>query len=142
MKGFISTTLFGYINYVLALVMMSSPWLFGFAHFGGAAFFFPFMFGWFHLLMAIFSISKAGMVGIFPIQMHCTLETITGFVFVVIPWMYGFHAKVWLPHVIMGIVLLILGIYTKNSPLRNPAHQMLPEGQLGSTDSSDGRLSV
>lgn len=142
MKGFISTTFFGYFNYLLAVLMMTSPWLFGFEKFGGAALFFPFMFGWYHLLMAIFSISKAGMVRIFPIQMHCTLHTITGFVLMVAPWMYGFHTKVWLPHLAIGAVLFILGINTKNSPLINQPHEMLKDGQLGSTDEHEGRLMV
>jgi hypothetical protein len=143
MKGFISNTFFGYFNYLLAVVMMASPWLFGFVHMGGAALFFPFMFGWHQLLMAIFSRAKGGMVGIFPIQMHLFLDTISGFVLLCTPWMYGFaHKGVWLPHVIFGLIILILGIYTKNSPLTNQPHEMVPERGIQSTDAHEGRMMV
>jgi len=141
MKGFISTTFFGYFNYLLAIALMSSPWLFGFVHTGGAALFFPLMFGWFSLLMAIFSRAKGGMVGIFPIQMHCTLLTITGFVLLVSPYLYGFHAKgVWAPHVVLGGIALFMGLFTQGSPLTCPPAEMFQEGGIGSTDSLENRL--
>jgi len=146
MKGFISTKLFGYINYPLAIITMASPWIFcsadgtSFQHVGGAALFFPLMFGWFQVLMAIFSKSKAGMVGIFPIQMHCTLDVISGFVVAVSPFLYGFYPKVFLPHLILGGIIFLLGIYTKNSPLRNQPHQMEEEVGIQSTDSSESVL--
>jgi hypothetical protein len=142
MKAFISTTTFGYINYILALVTGASPWIFGFEHFGGAALFFPLLFGWHQLLMAIFSRSKAGMVGIFPIQMHCFLDTFAGFVLMVTPWMYGFHIHVWAPHVILGGIILILGIFTKGSPMTNPPHEMRGEAGIESTDEHEGRMMV
>ncbi|MES2275630.1 MAG: SPW repeat protein [Bacteroidota bacterium] len=143
MKGSISQTFFSYFNYLLAAVMMSSPWLFGFVHIGGAALFFPFMFGWHQLLMAIFSNTKGGMVRVFPIQMHCTLNVITGFVLMVTPWMYGFAGKgVWLPHLVMGAIVFILGMYTKNSPMINEPHEMLKEGGIQSTDSHEGRMMI
>jgi len=148
MKGFISPTFFGYFNYLLAIVTMASPWLFcsvdgtPFIHIGGASLFFPLMFGWFQLLMAIFSNSKAGIIGVFPIQMHCTLDTLTGFVLLTTPWLYGFHDRVFLPHLILGAIIFIFGIGTKNSPLINEPHEMLQEGGIGSTDSHEGRLMV
>lgn len=141
MKGSISTTFFSYFNYVLAVLMMTSPWLFGFVHVGGACLFFPFMFGWHQLLMAIFSKAKGGMVGIFPIQMHCFLDTITGFVLLVTPFMYGFAGKgVWVPHVVFGLIIMILGINTKNSPLINEPHEMEEEHGIQSTDASEHTL--
>lgn len=146
MKGFISTTFFGYFNYLLAVVTMASPWLFAsadgtqFQHVGGAALFFPFMFGWFQVLMAIFSRSKAGMVGIFPIQMHCTLLTITGFVILMSPFLYGFHARVWQPHVVLGAIILFVGVFTVGSPLTCPPDEMQQQGGIGSTDSLENRL--
>lgn len=141
MKGFISNTFFSYFNYLLAITMMVSPWLFGFVHIGGAALFFPFMFGWHQLLMAIFSKAKGGMVGIFPIQMHLFLDTIAGFVLFVTPWMYGFAGKgVWLPHVVFGLIIFILGVGTKNSPLTNQPHEMEEEIGIQSTDASEHTL--
>lgn len=145
MKAFISTTTFGYFNYLLALVLGASPWIFHFDHIGGAALFFPLMFGWHQLLMAIFSKSKAGMVGIFPVQMHCTLDMIAGFVLICTPFMYGFKVhgfQVYWVHLVFGAIILFLGVFTKGSPATNPPHEMQSEGGIASTDSFEGRLMV
>ncbi|GAB3915425.1 SPW repeat domain-containing protein [Mucilaginibacter boryungensis] len=142
MKGFISNTFFGYFNYLLAVTMMASPWLFHFVDARGAALFFPFMFGLHQLIMAIFSRAKGGMVGVFPVQMHCFLDTFSGFVLMCTPWMYGFAPKVWLPHVAFGAIIFILGVWTKNSPLINQPHEMVPERGIQSTDAHEGRMMV
>jgi len=142
MKGFISTTFFGFFSYILAIVTMSSPWLFGFAHFGGASLFLPLVLGWFQLLMCIFSNTKAGMVGVFPVQMHAVLDVISGFVLMVSPWLYGFTDNVWAPQFILGGLIFLFGLGVKNSPLTNKPHEMLKDGSLGSTDAHEGRLMV
>src|SRR5476651_33893 len=142
MKPFISHTFFGYFSYPLAIVTMASPWIFGFVGIGGASLFFPLVFGWFSVLMAIFSNTKAGMVGIFPTQMHCTLDTIVGFVIMVAPWLYGFHDRVFIPHLILGAIIFIMGVFTKGSPLTCEPHEMLKEGGITSTDAHEGRMMV
>lgn len=142
MKGSISTTFFGYFSYIIALVTMSSPWLFGFVHVSAAALFIPLLFGWFQLIMAIFSNTKAGMVGIFPIQMHCVLNVLSGSILFISPLLYGFCSGVWAPHVILGGLLMLAGILVKNSPLTNAPHEMLPEAGIESTDAHEGRLMV
>ena len=143
MKPFISTTFFGYFSYLVCIVTMASPWLFGFIDVGGASLFFPLMFGWFGLIMAIFSNSKAGMVGIFPVQMHTVLSTISGFVIMVSPWLYGFYDKgVFLPHLLLGAIIMCLGIFTKGSPMTSPPHEMLQESGITSTDDQKGRMMI
>src|SRR5471030_3017271 len=142
MKGFIPTSFFGYCSYILAIVTGASPWLFGFAHFGGACLFLPLLFGWFQLIMSIFSNTEGGMVGVFPVQMHAVLDVISGFVLLVSPFLYGFTPNVWAPHVILGGLLFLFGIGVKNSPFTNKPHKPLPEGSLESTDSTEGRLYV
>lgn len=142
MKGFISTTFFGYFGYLLAIVTGSSPWLFGFYHVGGASLFLPLLAGWFQLLMCIFSNTKAGMVGVFPIQMHCALNVFSGFYLLIAPWLYEFSPKVFWPHLILGGLILLMGVFVKNSPLRNAPHEILPEAGISSTDSHEGRLMV
>lgn len=142
MKGFISTTFFGFFGYILALTTMSSPWLFGFWHVGGASLFIPLLFGWFHLIMCIFSNTKAGMLGVFPIQMHCVLNVLSGFILLVSPFLYGFCDRVYLPHLILGGLIFLMGLGVKNSPFINKPHQMLKEGGMTSLDSHEGRLMV
>jgi len=140
MKNLISTTFYGYFNYVIALVTLSSPWLFNFWHVGGASLFLPMAFGWFQLIMAIFSVNKAGFMKVFPNQMHHLLDVFCGFWLLVAPFFYGFCDRVMWPHVILGAIFLIVGICTKNSPFTNRATEMLPEAGIQSLDAHEGRI--
>ena len=116
MNPFISRSFYGVINYVAALVSMASPWLFGFAHFGGAALFLPILIGWVQLIMAIFSNNSHGFIKIFPMPTHNVLDAFSGFILLVSPFLYGFCGKVCLPHVLIGGTFLIAGVFTHGSP--------------------------
>jgi hypothetical protein len=140
MKPFISTTLYGVINYASALLLMASPWLFDFAQFGGAALFIPLIVGWLQLIMAIFSDNPVGFIKVFPMQMHNCLDVLTGSFLMCLPWTYDFSSKVFWPHLIFGVVLLINGIFVHKSPFLVRATPNQPEGGLTSTDSLEGRL--
>jgi hypothetical protein len=142
MKPFISTKLYGVINYVGAILLISSPWLFGFAHFGGAALFMPLLIGWFQLIMAIFSNNSHGFLKVFPMQMHHCLDVLSGSFLLALPWTYAFSSKVFWPHFLLGSLFFIAGIFTKGSPFTTKPHQSLPEAGITSIDAHEGRLNV
>jgi hypothetical protein len=116
MNSFIPRSFYGVINYVAALTSMASPWLFGFAHFGGASLFLPITIGWVQLIMAIFSNNSHGFIKIFPMPTHNVLDAFSGFILLVSPFLYGFYDNVWLPHVLIGGTFFIAGIFTHGSP--------------------------
>jgi hypothetical protein len=140
MKPFISTTLYGVINYVCALTLIASPWLFGFDNMGGAAFFMPILIGWLQLIMAIFSKSPLGIMNIFPLQMHTCLNVLPGSFLLALPWIYQFSGTVWLPHFVLGAVLCINGVFVHKSPFLVRATPSLPEAGITSIDAHEGRL--
>lgn len=116
MKSFISPTLYAAFNYVIAIVLMVSPWLFGFeGHKIGAALLLPMILGWFQLIMAIFSNHQFGFIKQFPLQMHFFLDVFSGSFLFCSPWIYDYaHVAFW-PQVIMGGLLVIFGAFTKGS---------------------------
>ena len=140
MKPFISKTAYGLINYICALVLMTSPWLFGFSDMGGAAFFMPILIGWLQLIMAFFSRTPLGVMNVFPLQMHTCLNVLPGSFLLALPWIYHFSGSVWLPHFLLGAVLCINGIFVHESPFLVRATPHQSEGGLGSVDSLEGRL--
>jgi hypothetical protein len=140
MKPFISKTFYGLINYAVAILLIASPWLFGFAQYGGAALFMPLLIGWFQLIMAIFSNNPLGFIKVFPMQMHNFLDVLTGSFLMCLPWTYDFSSKVYLPHLVFGLILLIAGVFVKQSPFLTRPDRSLPDGGLTSTDSYEGRL--
>ena len=140
MKPFISTTFYGVVNYVAAICLIASPWLFDFAQYGGAALFMPILIGWFQLIMAIFSRNPVGFIKVFPMQMHNCLDVLTGSFLMCLPWTYDFSSKVYLPHLVFGLLFLVMGIFVQKSPFLTRADRSLPEGGLSSLDSLEGRL--
>lgn len=127
MKPFISTSVFGLLNYAVALTLMASPWLFGFSR--GAAFFLPLVFGWLQLIMAIFSKNRFGFLNVFPVSMHCFLDVVGGFILTTSPFIYGYYATtVWVPQFLLGALVVILGIFTKKSPLTDEPEHVFRDG--------------
>jgi hypothetical protein len=126
MKPFISTSLFGLLNYVVAISLMASPWLFGFNH--GAAFFLPLVFGWLQLIMAIFSDNKFGFVKQFPVPMHCFIDVIGGSFLLASPFVYDYSSQVVWPQLILGSLVFFMGIFTKKSPLTDEPQHVFKDG--------------
>lgn len=142
MKPFISTAFYGVLSYIIALTMIASPWLFDLVHVSSAAFLMPMYFGWLQLIMAIFADNELSPIRKFPMQMHLTIDVLVGFFIAVSPWLYTFSSKAFWPEVLIGGLLIFLGLFTKKSPFTTKPHHSLPEGQLTSTDSTEGRLSI
>lgn len=143
MKAFISTTFYGFFNHILALTLIASPWIFGFANTSSAALLLPMYIGWLQLIMAIFADNKASLIKQLPMQTHLVIDVFMGFILIIAPWLYNFSSKgVFLPHLLFGLLLVFLGIFTVRSPFLNKPHHSVPEGQLQSTDSTEGRLSI
>lgn len=117
MRTFISTRAHGVLDYIIGIVTIASPWLFGFANLGGASLFFPIVFGVLQLIMVMFTNHEGGFIKVVPIQLHLVLDVIIGFTLFIIPFLYGFYHFTFLPNVIIGLLLMGAGIFTDRSPL-------------------------
>ncbi|WP_214073317.1 hypothetical protein [Mucilaginibacter sp. dw_454] len=143
MKPFISKSAYGFINYAVALLLIASPWAFGFSHVTiAAALFMPIIMGWLQLIMAIFSQNPIGFrqLNVFPIQMQACVDVLMGSFLFALPLTYAFCGQVWLPHVLLGAALLVKGIFVKESPFLTRPHRSLPEAGITSVDAIEGRL--
>lgn len=135
MKPFISTAVYGVLNYIIALTLIATPWLFDLVHVSNAALFLPIYIGWLQLIMAIFSRSEMGFIKQFPLTIHNVLDVAMGFVLMVSPWLYVYSPKVW-PEVILGAILFCMGLFTKKSPFTTRNKHNHHVGFLASADSN------
>src|SRR3569623_468983 len=117
MKSFISPKVYGFFNYALGIVMILSPWLFGFQHQHGASILLPLYLGWLQLIMAIFSKHEWGFIKVFPVSMHCFIDAIVGSFLLLSPFLYGYYNEIFLPQLSFGLILLLLGVFVQGSPL-------------------------
>jgi hypothetical protein len=137
MKPFVSTAVYGFFNYALALTMIGSPWLFGFSHLHGAALFMPLYLGWLQLIMAIFSKHEWGFIKVFPVSMHCFIDAVVGSFLLASPFVYDYYPQIFWPQFIFGLLLFLLGIFTKSSPFTDEARHVFKDGLLEHTADVD-----
>ncbi|TWR30928.1 hypothetical protein FPZ43_00145 [Mucilaginibacter pallidiroseus] len=117
MKAIISTKTHAVLDYLAGALITFSPWIFGFAHLGGAPLFIPLLIGSMQLVMALFSQHQLGLFKAVPMQLHLTIDMLAGCVLIASPFIYGFAQLVVWPHVLLGIFSLSAGLLTQNSPL-------------------------
>jgi hypothetical protein len=136
MKPFISTKVYGVLNYMLALTLIVSPWLFKLVDISSAALFLPMYIGWLQLIMAIFCKNETGFIKQFPMTIHSVLDVLMGFVLMVSPWLYTFSSKAFWPELLLGGLLMSLGLFNKKSPFTTRIPHNHAVGFLTATDSN------
>lgn len=105
----------GVLDYLISVLLMASPWLFGFAT-GGAETWLPVVVGAAALISSIFTDSELGLVRKIPMPVHLTLDLVSGAVLAVSPWLLGFAGRVWAPHLIIGLFEIGASLTTRTTP--------------------------
>ena len=137
MKPFISTAVYGFFNYAIAGILIASPWMFGFAAAGGSLCLLSLYFGWLQLIMAIFSKHELGFIKVFPVSMHCFIDLIVGSFLFASPFLYGYPTSLYWPQLLIGAFLMLLGLFTKNSPVTDAPVHVFKDGLMEHTGDVD-----
>jgi hypothetical protein len=126
----ITSRMHGMLDYPAALVLIASPWIFGFHDVGGAAVAVPIIVGVIALLQSPLTDYELGIVDMIPLRMHLAMDVVAGFVLAISPWLFGFAdegTNAWLPHLVLGLLLLGAGALTRGTreteayPIGNPS---------------------
>ena len=115
---FIDTRTNGYIDYLMGVILISAPWLFEFDN-SGAQTLLPFILGHTVIVYSILTAYELGAARIFTMRTHLLLDVASGLFLAASPWIFGFAINVNLPHVILGILLVGAGLFTKTEPSKN-----------------------
>ena len=99
---FISTKAHGILDYLMGVVLIASPWIFGFAA-GGYETWIPVAIGAIVLVMAAFTDYKPGLVHKISMNTHLWMDGFAGGFLAASPWIFGFADFVYLPHLIFGL---------------------------------------
>lgn len=112
---FIPTRTHGMIDYIVGVALVLAPWLFGFAQ-GGAETWTPVLIGLGTILYSLFTNYELGVVRRIPMSTHLGLDIAGGAVLAISPWLFGYAAIVWVPHVLVGLVEIVAGLTTRTVP--------------------------
>ncbi|HEX5871579.1 MAG TPA: SPW repeat protein [Longimicrobium sp.] len=109
------TRVHGMLDYLLGALLIGSPWLFGFAA-GGAEQWVPVALGAGVLLYSVFTDYELGLVKKLQMPAHLLLDALGGLALAVSPWLFGFDERVWMPHVVIGLVEVVTAAITNTVP--------------------------
>jgi len=112
---FIPTKIHGVLDYLMGLLLIASPWLFGFAD-GSAAQWVPVILGLGALLYSLLTRYELGVAPVISMPTHLGLDVASGALLAVSPWLFNFDERVYLPHLIFGLLEIGAGLMTKTHP--------------------------
>ena len=105
------------IDYVVGVLLILAPFLLGFAT-GGAAMWVPILLGASILVYSAITAYELSLAKILPFGTHLALDVAGGLLLLVSPWLFGFAALVWWPHVLVGLAELgVVFMTDRNKPV-------------------------
>lgn len=128
----INTKTHGYLDYIMGVVLIASPWMFDFAR-NGAETWVPVVLGITTILYSLMTNYELGISRMISMRTHLVLDTVSGLFLAASPWLFGFADYIWQPHLILGILELSVVLMTKTEPgeRRTPAERTMHRSATG-----------
>lgn len=120
---FIPTSVHGVLDYLVGIALILAPWIFGFSYVGGIAVALPIILGIVLILYSLVTKYELGIPGIkfLPMPYHLIIDFVAAAFLALSPFIFGFVSRppnVWLPHLIVGIVVILVVIVSQTHPRR------------------------
>lgn len=116
-------------DYVAGIALIAAPWIFGFSDIDNdVAKIVPIVLGIVIILQSLITDYELSIANILPLRAHLGLDMLGGLILALSPFIFGFtdeDANAWLPHIIVGIFLIVYALLTR--PYREtggPRHDM------------------
>ncbi len=103
------------MDYLMGLLLIAAPWLFGFAD-GGAETWVPVVLGAGALVYSLMTDYELGASRTISMRTHLTLDLLSGILLAASPWIFGFADYVYGPHLVLGIIEIGAALFTKRHP--------------------------
>jgi hypothetical protein len=116
----LSTKVHGVLDYLVGLLLIASPWLFGFTV-GGVETWLPVVLGVAALIYSLLTNYELGAVKLISMPAHLTIDLLSGILLAVSPWLFGFSDRIYLPHLILGILEIGASLMTERVPYKRAA---------------------
>lgn len=108
---FISSKVHTIIGLIVGIILLFAPSIFGFND-NSSAMSVTMAVGAFIIVSELVTTSRISPIKLIPMRIHLIIDYITGALLILSPWLFGFSDAVWLPHVIVGILIIGYAIYT------------------------------
>jgi hypothetical protein len=112
---FIPTKFHAPLDYIVGAALIAAPWIFRFSE-HTAATIVPVVLGIGLVAYSLFTNYELGVWKVAPMAVHNLIDVVAGTVLALSPWLFGVaddSANVWVPHLVVGIAAVVLGLTTK-----------------------------
>jgi hypothetical protein len=114
------TKVHGALDYIVGLLLIVAPWLFGFAR-GGSETWIPVILGIMVFIYSLFTDYEWSVTQKLPMKTHLLLDALSGIFLAASPWIFHFNDFVYLPHLVVGLFEVLVAAITDSTPYRNQA---------------------
>jgi hypothetical protein len=114
---FINSKLHAVIDYASGLFMLGLPGIINIADQSPAIKWMAMLAGIVILLQAMLTSYEGGIVSVIPLYVHLIVDIVLGFGLIISPWLVGFTGKPRAVFLVMGILAILFGLFTKLKPL-------------------------
>lgn len=112
---FIPTNVHGVLDYLIGVLLIAAPWLFGFADTDMARWI-PIILGVAVIVYSLLTRYELGVIDAIPMTAHLWVDAVAGLFLAASPWLFGFSDIVWMPHLIVGILEIVVALTTETEP--------------------------
>jgi SPW repeat len=114
---FIPTKFHAPLDYIVGAALIAAPWILQFSEHTAAAVV-PVVLGIGLIAYSLFTNYELGLWKVAPMAVHNLIDVVAGALLALSPWLFGFAdetANVWVPHLVVGLAAVFLGLTTKQA---------------------------
>jgi hypothetical protein len=114
---FIPTRYHAPLDYIVGVALVAAPWIFQFSG-HSAATAVSIVLGVGLIAYSLFTDYELGLWKVAPMAVHNLIDIAAGAFLAASPWIFGFadsSANVWVPHLVVGVAAVFLGLTTKQT---------------------------
>jgi hypothetical protein len=118
---FLPTKVHGMLDYVVGIALILAPNIFQFSSMGGTAVWIPRVLGVVLIVYSLVTNYEWGVVKLVAMPYHLVIDFLAALFLAASPFIFGFFRdspNVWLPHLVVGIAVLLVVIVTQTQPGR------------------------
>ena len=108
----ISTKTHGVLDYLVGILLIAAPFILGFAG-NNTATMVPVILGAMTIVYSLITRYELSLINIIPFKVHLGIDFLSGLLLAASPWLFGFHEEVYLPHLVVGIIEIIVVALSK-----------------------------
>ncbi|WP_169975342.1 SPW repeat domain-containing protein [Tautonia rosea] len=124
---FLSTRNHGVLDFLVGASLILMPWVLGFSV-GGPETWVPVVVGALVIVYSLMTDYEAGCVSLLAMPTHLAFDSAAGVFLAASPWLFGFASLIWIPHVILGVLSILVATFTRVlEPSRSEKHDT-PDG--------------